>query len=79
MLGQLFASQVHHALVRDVLGGAAAPEKAIYVGNKQAGEFIRKRVFVPGSTLPWNEMIRRATGAELNPQAFAADIAAQGK
>ena len=75
MLGQLFASQVHHALVRDALGGGA-PDKAVYVGDRRAGDFIRQKVFVPGNTLPWNEMIRRATGTELNPQAFAADIAA---
>ena len=75
MLGQLFASQVHHALVRDALGGGA-PDKAVYVGDRRVGDFIRQKVFVPGNTLPWNEMIRRATGTELNPQAFAADIAA---
>jgi peptidyl-dipeptidase A len=76
MLGQLFASQVHHALVREMLGNIE-PTKAIYVGNKAAGNFIREKVFVPGRTLSWNELTRHATGAELNPKAFAADIAAQ--
>lgn len=75
MLGQLFASQVHHALVRDALGGGA-PNRAVYVGDRRAGDFMRDRVFAPGNMRPWNEMIRRATGAELSPQAFAADIAA---
>jgi peptidyl-dipeptidase A len=73
MMGQLFASQVHAAIARDVLGGAN-PQNAIYVGNKQVGDFMRERVFNPGRTLNWNELTRHATGKELNPQAFAADF-----
>src|SRR2546423_8955483 len=33
MMGQLFASQVHHTIARDVLSGAD-PSKANYIGNK---------------------------------------------
>jgi peptidyl-dipeptidase A len=72
MMGELFASQVHHTLAREVL--KTAPEKALYNGNKEVGEFMRKRVFIPGRTLPWNELTKHATGAELNAKAFAADF-----
>ena len=44
MLGEMFASQVHHALVRTVLPGVK-PAGAIYVGNKAAGQFMKQRVF----------------------------------
>ena len=50
MMGQLFASQVHHAIAREVYNGAD-PDTVIYVGNKKVGEFMKKKVFEPGRTL----------------------------
>src|SRR5437870_9968984 len=44
MMGELFASQVHHTICREVLGGAA-PSKGLYVGNKAVGDFMKKKVF----------------------------------
>lgn len=73
MLGEMFALQVHNALVREVLPGAK-PENAVYVGNPAAGEFMKKRVFAPGRTLNWNALTRHATGEELSAKAFAADL-----
>jgi peptidyl-dipeptidase A len=73
MMGELFASQVHHAIARDVYQGAD-PNRVIYVGNKEVGAFMKKRVFEPGKTLSWNELTRHATGQPLNPKAFAADF-----
>jgi peptidyl-dipeptidase A len=76
MMGELFASQLHHAIARDVYKGAA-PDSVIYAGNKEVGEFMRKKVFAPGRTLPWNELTKFATGNPLEAKAFAADF--QGK
>jgi peptidyl-dipeptidase A len=73
MMGELFASQLHHAIARDVYGGAD-PRTVTYVGNKAVGEFMRKRVFEPGRTVGWNELTRQATGSDLTPKAFAADF-----
>jgi peptidyl-dipeptidase A len=73
MLGEMFASQVHHAIVRDVLGGGD-PAEAIYVGNPAAGEFMKRRVFEPGRTLDWNRLTRHATGQDLGAKALAEDI-----
>ena len=75
MLGEMFASQVHHALVRRVLPGVK-PAGAIYVGNKAAGTFMKQRVFEPGLTLNWNDLTRHATGEPLNPKALAEDLGA---
>ncbi|HLN26483.1 MAG TPA: M2 family metallopeptidase [Gemmataceae bacterium] len=72
-MGQLFASQVHHAIARDVYQGAD-PDTVIYVGNKEVGSFMKKRVFEPGRTLSWNELTKHATGEYLNATAFAADF-----
>jgi peptidyl-dipeptidase A len=73
MMGELFASQVHHAIARDVMHGAK-PDTVVYVGNPEVGAFMRKRVFEPGRTLPWDDLTKHATGDRLNPQAFAADF-----
>jgi peptidyl-dipeptidase A len=75
MMGQLFASQLHHAIARKVL--KADPHTALYVGRADVGEFIKKYVFAPGKTMPWNALTKFATGEELNAKAFAADF--QGK
>jgi peptidyl-dipeptidase A len=73
MMGQLFASQVHHAIARDVYK-EKNPDKVVYVGNKEVGAFMKKRVFDPGRSLSWNELTKHATGEYLNPKAFAADF-----
>jgi len=73
MMGQLFASQVHHAIARDVYEGAK-PNSVIYIGDKRVGDFMKKRVFEPGRTLSWKNLTKFATGAELNAKAFAADF-----
>lgn len=73
MMGELFASQLHHAIAREVYSGAA-PGEVIYVGNKEVGAFLKKRVFGPGRSLGWDELTEKATGARLNAKAFAADF-----
>ena len=74
MMGQLFASQVHRAMVRALYPSGTDPDSVVYVGNKSVGEFMKKRVFAPGRTLPWNELTKHATGEHLNAKAFAADF-----
>jgi peptidyl-dipeptidase A len=77
MLGEMFASQLHHAIARDVFAGAH-PSTVVYAGNKEVGKFMHHRVFEPGRTLAWNELTRWATGADLSPEAFAKDFLACG-
>jgi peptidyl-dipeptidase A len=73
MMGQLFASQVHHAIARDVYNGAD-PSKVLYIGDKKAGDFMKQKVFEPGRTLNWKDLTKFATGKGLSPEAFAADF-----
>jgi peptidyl-dipeptidase A len=44
------------------------------VGRKEVGAFLRAKVFEPARTMTWNGLTRHATGADLNPTAFAADF-----
>jgi peptidyl-dipeptidase A len=75
MMGQLFASQVHHAICRDVYNGAD-PNSVIYIGDKRVGDFMKKKVFEPARTVDWRGLTRHATGEDLTPKAFAADFKA---
>jgi peptidyl-dipeptidase A len=72
LMGQLFASQVHHALAKEVY--KADPKTVLYIGEKKVGEFMRKRVFEPGRTMTWRELTQHATGEKLNARAFAKDF-----
>ena len=76
MMGELFASQVHHTIARELYNGAN-PRTVTYVKNRQVGDFLRTRVIAPGQTLSWNQLTKLATGSELNPQAFAKDFRAE--
>jgi peptidyl-dipeptidase A len=73
MMGELFSSQLHHAIAKEVYKGAD-PDTVVYVGNKAVGAFMRQKVFEPGRTMSWNELTRHATGALLSPEAFARDF-----
>ena len=76
MMGEMFASQLHHAMIR-ALQPETKPEAvagAIYVGNRDAGKLLRERVFAPGLSMNWNQLTRHATGKDLSAKAFAEDI-----
>jgi len=72
MMGQLFASQVHHAISRDVY--STDPSLVIYVGDNKVGDFMKEKVFAPGRSLTWKELTKHATGEELSASAFAKDF-----
>jgi peptidyl-dipeptidase A len=76
MMGELFASQVHHAIARELYAGAD-PSTVIYVTNRKVGDFMRKKIFEPGRTKTWNDLTEFATGEKLNPKAFAEDFKAK--
>jgi peptidyl-dipeptidase A len=67
LLGELLASQLDLA-VRDHAGG--------FVGRREAGAFLAERVFAPGATRPWRDLVAAATGSPLGPAAFLAGLAA---
>jgi peptidyl-dipeptidase A len=73
MMGELFASQVHRAIAKEVFKGAD-PDAVNYAGEKGVGDFMEKKVFAPGRTKSWNDLTEYATGEPLNAKAFAADF-----
>jgi peptidyl-dipeptidase A len=73
MMGELFACQLHSSMVQE-LQISNDPTDAFYTNNPAVGEFMIRKVFAPGLTLPWNELTQYATGEELNAKAFAAEL-----
>lgn len=73
MMGELFSCQVHAALTKELYPDMK-PHDALYVGDKRVGEFMKKKVFEPGRSLPWNDLTKHATGEELSAKAFAAEF-----
>jgi peptidyl-dipeptidase A len=64
VLGELMASQLLEDIHRNVVKAES------YVGNAVAGRFLVEKVFKPGARYPWNEMLKKATGEDLNPEYF---------
>jgi peptidyl-dipeptidase A len=67
LLGELLAFQVD-AAVREAAGG--------FVGRPDAGAFLAERVFAPGASLTWRDLVVHATGRPLGPEAFLAGLGA---
>ncbi|MBN1866767.1 M2 family metallopeptidase [Candidatus Sumerlaeota bacterium] len=76
LLGEMTASQILAAIRRETkkeredMGETPMP----LVANPKAGEFLRERLFRPGSSKPWNARLAEATGEELNPRFFLEDL-----
>ena len=69
MLGDLFAAQIYaHLLEKLKLDPAQHP--SLYA-QPQAGELLKNQLFAPGNRYPWPELVKRVTGQELSPKAFA--------
>jgi peptidyl-dipeptidase A len=64
LYGELVASQL-----QDALGGEGA-----LVDREESGRLLVEDVFRPASSVRWNRLIERATGAPLSAKAFAREL-----
>ncbi len=74
MLGDLFAAQVRHCIMRKVFTLKDVAETSSYDHSEVCVD-LREKLFGPGKLHPWNEPLRRATGEPLTTRYFAADLA----
>jgi peptidyl-dipeptidase A len=75
VLGEIVASQLEHALLTHLAGdGADAWYRS--VSSPEFGRFLTERLYRLGKSLDWREVVRRATGAPLRPDAFVSQLAA---
>ncbi len=69
LMGDLFASQVHHHITTRVLG-LKSVHASCYYDSKEAGDYMKQAIFAPGNRWSWQELTRRATGETLTPACF---------
>ena len=67
LLGEIVASQLQHTINHHVLNDVGVEETG-YVNENRVGEYLRQKVFKPGGSLHWNNLLVHATGEKLNPQ-----------
>lgn len=68
LLGELMASQISAHARREV------PEGRSIAGHASVGRFLREKIFAPGASLDWNELLVQATGEGLSPRYFVRDF-----
>ena len=73
MLGNLFASQLLHHMAAKVARKGDI-NNLNFSGDPRLGNYLKEKIFAPGKTWKWDELIRRATGEPLTPAYFAGDV-----
>ena len=68
LLGELMASQMSAAARRDI------PRGHSIAGQESVGRFFREKIFLPGASLDWNELLVHATGEGLSPRFFVGEF-----
>ncbi len=73
MLGELAASQILDAVVRNVLKQPKLAEVS-FAGKPEVGRYLKRDIFGPGMSLHWNDLMQKATGGPLNAKCFAEEF-----
>ena len=68
-LGEIFASQILNYIAENYYNNVSL-DQVIFWQKPEAGDYLKNKVFAPGKKLPWNEMIKDATGEKLNARFF---------
>ncbi|HSU16746.1 M2 family metallopeptidase [Longimicrobium sp.] len=68
LLGELMASQISARARRGVPAGRSI------AGHAEVGAFLREKIFAPGASLDWNELLVHATGEPLSPRYFVEEF-----
>jgi len=73
MLGELAASQILNAIVRNVLKQPGLTEVS-FAGKTEVGQYLKSNIFGPGMSLYWNDLMKKATGGPLSAKCFAQEF-----
>jgi peptidyl-dipeptidase A len=68
-LGELFASQILNFIAQKYYDNAQI-DQVIFWQKPDAGDYLKEKVFSVAKKLPWNDMIKEATGEPLNARHF---------
>jgi peptidyl-dipeptidase A len=65
LLGELLASQWYSYINSNITKNPS------FVGDKAVGDYLKEKVFLPGSRYYWNDMIEKSTGEKLTAKYYA--------
>jgi len=68
-LGELFASQILNYIAENYYENTSI-DQVVFWKKPEAGDYLKENVFHYGKKLPWNEMIKEATGEQLTARFF---------
>jgi peptidyl-dipeptidase A len=68
-LGELAASQLQHYITKNVLKQENARD-VCFANKPEVGKYLKTKVFTPGASLRWDELIKEATGEPLSAKFF---------
>ena len=74
LLGEMTASQLQAHILDVVLGGGSDARER-FVSSREVGRFMREQVYATGASLDWRATLERATGRQLDPAPFIAELA----
>ncbi len=72
-LGELAASQILNTIVRSVAKQNAFTEIS-FADKPEIGDYLKQKIFMPGASYHWNDLLRRATGEGLTAKYFAEEF-----
>jgi len=67
LLGEMFASVIEETLVQQTGSRDLTSEKA--------GLFLQQKLFSPGNSMPWSQLVEHVSGKPLSPEAWIAQFA----
>ena len=67
LFGEMFASSIEEALIKET------GSRRIDTGK--AGHFLQQKLFQPGNTVAWSDLIKHVTGASLHPDPWVNQFA----
>jgi len=67
MLGEMMASQLHAYLAKQL----GKDKDLTFVGQTEIGKFMKEKIFKPGKSLGWDDLLKSATAESLNPKYFS--------
>lgn len=73
LLGELFAAQVRSYANTKILGLPKWDSTCFY-NQPKAGAYFKDKVFAPGDRMSWKELTKYATGEEMDPKYFVAQL-----
>jgi peptidyl-dipeptidase A len=69
MLGEMMASQLLNYLGQHLLPNDD-PKHIDFIGHPELGAYLKQKIFAPGASLRWDQLLIQATGETLNPKYF---------